>query len=99
MFHLTPARGPVKPHSFPILAFTSLDIEMTHAALQARGVLVETIQWFPDYSSFTLRQLARQAAEQYAIVAGNLSIMRDMFPFPHGGVPGDEAGRPRRSNC
>ncbi|MCC2687054.1 MAG: hypothetical protein K0R75_3953, partial [Paenibacillaceae bacterium] len=38
-----------------------------------------------------LRQLACQAAEQYAIVAGNLSTMRDMFPFPHGGEPVNEA--------
>ena len=38
-----------------------------------------------------LRQLACQAADQYAIVAGNLSIMRDMFPFPHGGDPRNDA--------
>jgi hypothetical protein len=38
-----------------------------------------------------LRQLACQAADQYAIVAGNLSMMRDMFPFPHGGDPGNDA--------
>ncbi|MDF2652604.1 MAG: hypothetical protein K0Q73_8409, partial [Paenibacillus sp.] len=31
------------------------------------------------------------AADQYAIVAGNLSMMRDMFPFPHGGEPGNDA--------
>ncbi|QHT58770.1 hypothetical protein GXP70_01445 [Paenibacillus lycopersici] len=39
----------------------------------------------------SLRHLARQAAERYAVVAGSLSAMREMFPFPHGGEPGSEA--------
>lgn len=38
-----------------------------------------------------LREIAREAAQQYAVVAGNLSVMREMFPFPHGGNPANDA--------
>ncbi|WP_164545505.1 GyrI-like domain-containing protein [Paenibacillus albus] len=57
IFHLVPARGQVTPHPSSIFAFASLDIEMTYATLQARGVSVEPIEWYPDYSIFTFRDL------------------------------------------
>lgn len=57
IFHLSHAWEPVEPHRLPVFSFMSQDIEMTHAALQSRGVTVEPIQWFPDYSSFTFRDL------------------------------------------
>ncbi|MFK7692795.1 hypothetical protein [Paenibacillus sp. HJGM_3] len=67
----------------------------TGKVCDAREFAVQFLQELADNGSEPgdepLRRLARQAAEQYAIVAGILSIMRDMFPFPHGGVPGDEA--------
>lgn len=66
----------------------------TGKVCDAREFAVQFLQELADNGTEPcedpLRQLARKAAEQYAIVAGNLSIMRDMFPFPHGGVPGDE---------
>jgi len=37
-----------------------------------------------------LSDLAREASEQYAIVAQRLATMRDMFPFPHGGDPNSD---------
>lgn len=78
MFHLTPARGTFMPHPFPVFAFTSLDIEMTHAALQACGVSVEPIQWFPDYSSFTFLDLDGNAVS----VNQNFEIrMKDLEPI------------------
>lgn len=53
--------------------------------------LLEWVETWKKSDEEPLRQLALQAAEQYAVVAGNLSMMRDMFPFPHGGEPGDDA--------
>jgi predicted transcriptional regulator YdeE len=77
IFHLVPARGPVTPHPYPIFSFTSMDIEMTYAALQARGVPVEPIQWFPDYSSFTFRDLDGNAVS----ITQNFEIrMKDVEP-------------------
>ncbi|MFB9328835.1 GyrI-like domain-containing protein [Paenibacillus aurantiacus] len=75
MFHLTPARGAVTPHPSPVFSFASLDIEMTHRMLQERGVAVDPIRWFPDYSSFAFRDLDGNAV----LVSQSFEIrMRDV---------------------
>jgi|GEM_PF-1161242 Uncharacterized protein conserved in bacteria len=78
IFHLSHAWEPAEPLRLPVFSFMSQDIEMTHAVLQSRGVTVEPIQWFPDYSSFTFRDLDGHA------VAINQSFeirMKDLEPL------------------
>jgi hypothetical protein len=43
----------------------------------------------------TVRKLAGEAAEHYAVVAETLAEMREMFPFPQGGAPREAASAGR----
>jgi predicted transcriptional regulator YdeE len=57
IFHLAPAREGMIPHPDPVFWFASTDIEQTYAFLQSKEVQVGPMHWFPDYSSFTFRDL------------------------------------------
>ncbi|WP_162463339.1 effector binding domain-containing protein [Paenibacillus psychroresistens] len=57
VFHLSQGREGLVPLQAPIFQFSSRDIEKTYAILQSRNVEVGPMSWYPDYSSFTFRDL------------------------------------------
>ncbi|WP_248924362.1 GyrI-like domain-containing protein [Paenibacillus hamazuiensis] len=57
MFHLARAQEGTIPHAQPVITLTSRDIEATYSVLKSAGVEVGRMSWYPDYSSFTLRDV------------------------------------------
>jgi predicted transcriptional regulator YdeE len=61
VFHLAQVQEGMSPLQAPIFQFSSRDIEKTYAILQSKNVEVGSMSWYPDYSSFTFRDLEGNA--------------------------------------
>jgi glyoxylase I family protein len=61
IFHLTRAAEGMRPFPEPVFSFVSRDIEQTYESLRAKGVGVGKMSWYPDYSSFTLKDMEDNA--------------------------------------